>query len=141
MCTGGVFGAMAAWSNGSDTYAFVPVRGTRAGCSGSNGVVALRLAAGGASFSTAWCTASVAASNPPAVSSNGDADAVLWVTGASTGLGLSPVLRAYEVATGMELYANAEPPPAGVRQWVPPVIADGRVYVTGATSISLYRLR
>ncbi len=141
VCAGGVFGAMAAWSNGTDTYAFVPVRGTRAGCSGSNGVVTLRLSADGSSFTTAWCSGSVAASNPPAVSSNGNSDAVLWVTGASTGLGSAPVLRAYEVSTGMELYANSEPPPAGVRQWVPPVVADGRVYVTGATSISMYRLR
>lgn len=141
VCSGGVFGAMAAWSNGTDTYAFVPARGTRAGCSGSNGVVALRLAADGSSFTTAWCSSSVSASNPPAVSSNGNADAILWVTGASTGLGSSPVLRAYEVSTGMEIYANTEPPPGGVRQWVPPVVADGRVYVTGANTISMYRLR
>lgn len=141
VCAGGVFGAMAAWSNGSDTYAFVPVRGTRAGCSGSNGVVTLRLGADGTTFTTAWCSASVAASNPPAVSSNGNNDGVLWVTGASTGLGNTPVLRAYEVSTGMEVYANNEPPPAGVRQWVPPVVADGRVYITGANSVSMYRLR
>jgi PQQ enzyme repeat len=142
VCTGGVFGAMAAWSNGTETYAFVPARGTRSGgCGGSNGVVALRLAADGSGFTTAWCSGSVAASNPPAVSSNGNNDGVLWVTGASTGLGTTPVLRAYEVSTGMEVYANTEPPPAGVRQWVPPIVADGRVYVTGATSISMYRLR
>ncbi len=141
ICTGGVFGAMASWSNGTDTYAFVPVRGTRQGCSGSNGVSVQRLAADGSGFQTAWCTASISAANPPVVSSNGNNDAVLWVVGANTGAGTTPVLRAYEVSTGMELYGNTEAPPAGVRQWVPPVVADGRVYVTGAEGITLYRLR
>lgn len=139
VCSGGIFGAMGAWSNGSDTYLFVPVRGTRSGCSGSNGVMALRVQ-GGASFSTAWCTASIANASPPVVSSNGNDDAILWVAGASTGLGGSPVLRAYEVSTGMELYANTEAPPS-VRQWVPPLVVDGRVYVTGASTVTLYRTR
>jgi hypothetical protein len=133
LCTGGVFGAMAAWSSGAETYAFVPARGTRSGCSGSNGVMALRV--GASSLTTAWCTASVAGANPPVVSSNGNADAVLWVTGSG-----SPVLRAYEVSTGMEIYANTEPPPS-VRQWVPPVVADGRVYVTGNNGVAMYRAR
>jgi len=141
LCSGGVFGAMAAWSNGSDTYAFVPARGTRAGCSGSNGVMALRVTATGGArgFTTAWCSASVAGANPPVVSSNGNADAVLWVLGASSAGG-SPALRAYEVATGMEVYANTEPPGA-VRQWTPPMIADGRVFVTGSTTLAMYRVR
>ncbi|MFO0609156.1 MAG: PQQ-binding-like beta-propeller repeat protein [Polyangiales bacterium] len=141
LCTGGVFGAMSAWTNGTDTYAFVPARGTRSGCSGSNGVVALRVTTTGASrgFATAWCSASVAGANPPVVSSNGNADAVLWVLGANTSGGTA-ALRAYEVSTGMEVYANTEPPPS-VRQWVPPVIADGRLFVTGAMSVALYRVR
>jgi outer membrane protein assembly factor BamB len=139
VCSGGIFGAMGAWSGGSDTYVFVPARGTRSGCSGSNGVMALRVA-GGSTLSTAWCTASITGAAPPVVSSNGDNDAILWVAGASTGLGGSPALRAYEVSTGMEIYANTEAPPS-VRQWVPPVVADGRVYVTGVSTISLYRTR
>ena len=88
----------------------------------------------------AWCTASVSAPNPPAVSSNGNSDGVLWVTGASTGIGNTPVLRAYEISTGMEVYGNTTPPPS-VRQWVPPVVADGRVYVTGASSVYMYRMQ
>jgi len=138
LSSGGVFGAMGAWANATETYAFVPVRGTRAGCSGSNGVVALRVqsSSAGATLATAWCSASVSSANPPVVTSNGNADAVLWVVGAAT----PGVLRAYEVATGMEVYANTEAPPSA-RQWVPPVVADGRVYVTGSSSIALYRLR
>mgnify|MGYP000918098396 FL=1 len=136
--SGGIFGAMAAYSNGTDTFAFIPTRVTRASCGGSNGVMAMRATA--TTLTTAWCTAAVAAPNPPVVSSNGNSDAVLWVLGASTGVGSTPVLRAYEVDTGMEVYGNTEAPPS-VRQWVPPVVADGRVYVTGATSIAMYRLR
>jgi outer membrane protein assembly factor BamB len=138
VCSGGIFGALGAWSNGTDTYVFTPARGTRSGCSGSNGVMALRVE-NGATMSTAWCTASVANANPPVVSSNGNNNAILWVTGSNT-QGGSPVLRAYEVSTGMEIYANTEPPPS-VRHWVPPVVADGKVYVTGATTVSLYRAR
>ena len=93
----------------------------------------------GATMSTAWCTASVANANPPVVSSNGNTNAILWVTGANT-QGGTPALRAYEVSTGMEIYANSEPPPS-VRHWVPPVVADGKVYVTGAATVSLYRAR
>jgi hypothetical protein len=59
VCSGGIFGALGAWSNGTDTYVFTPARGTRSGCSGSNGVMALRVE-NGATMSTAWCTASVA---------------------------------------------------------------------------------
>jgi hypothetical protein len=59
--SGGNFGAAAAWSNGADTYVFAPGRGTRAnGCTGSGGVMALRVS--GAGYTTAWCTATV--SNP-----------------------------------------------------------------------------
>ena len=134
----GIFGALGAWSNGSDTYAFVPARGTRSGCAGSGGIMALRVE-GGASLATAWCTASIPNAAPPVVSSNGNNDAILWAVGTNTAGGTAS-LRAYEVATGMEIYANAEPP-TSARQWVPPVVADGRVYVTGASSIALYRAR
>lgn len=138
VCTGGIFGALGAWSNGSDTYAFVPARGTRSGCSGSGGIMALRVE-GGSRLATAWCTASIPNAAPPVVSSNGNDDAILWAVGTNTAGGTAS-LRAYEVATGMEIYANTEPPPSA-RQWVPPVVADGRVYVTGASSIALYRAR
>jgi len=131
LTTGGQFGALGAWSNGNEVYGFVPARGTRAMCGGSNGVMALRVTAN--NYSVAWCTGSISGANPPVVSSNGNTDAVLWVVG--TG-----ILRAYEVATGMEVYANTEPP-SGTRQWVPPVVADGRVYVTTSTSVLLYRMR
>jgi hypothetical protein len=97
--------------------------------------MALRVG-GGASpnFSVAWCTASIAGANPPVVSSNGNNDAILWVTGAAN----PATLRAYEVSTGMEIFSDAPP---SVRQWVPPVVVNGRVYVTGASTISMYRAR
>jgi outer membrane protein assembly factor BamB len=96
-------------------------------------VQALRLQ--GTSLATAWCTAGLT-NAMPAVSSNGNDGGVLWVAGASAG-----TLRAYDIADGMEVYNSQAEAPSGVAQWVPPVIADGRVYVTGRTNISMYRMR
>jgi hypothetical protein len=70
---------------------------------------------------------------PPAVSSNGNNNGVLWVAGSSPA-----TLRAVDIATGMEIFADAPP---SVRQWTPVVVADGRVYVTGARTVSLYTTR
>lgn len=127
--SGGNYGAGATWSNGSETYAFVPGRGTRTGCSGSGGVMALRITATG--MTTAWCSATITNPSPPAVSSNGNADGILWVTGPTT-------LRAIEIATGVELFSGAPP---SVRQWTPIVVADGRVYVTGTSTVSMFTTR
>ncbi|MDB4930134.1 MAG: hypothetical protein JWM10_2618, partial [Myxococcaceae bacterium] len=132
--SGGNFGAAAAWSDGAQTYVFAPGRGARAnGCTGTGGVMALRVA--GSGFTTAWCTATISNPSPPAVSSNGNRDAILWVAGSTTTAGS---LRALDVATGMEIFADAPPT---VRQWTPVVVADGRVYVTGARTVFLYTTR
>jgi len=129
--SGGNFGAAATWSNGAQTYVFAPGRGTRAGCSGSGGVMALRV--NGLALATAWCSGSVSNPSAPAVSSNGNSDGVLWVAGTSPA-----TLRAVDIATGVEIFADAPP---SVRQWTPIVVADGRVYVTGARTVSLYTTR
>ncbi|MBI5516510.1 MAG: PQQ-binding-like beta-propeller repeat protein [Deltaproteobacteria bacterium] len=129
----GMYGAVAAWSNGTTTYVFAPVRGRGTGCTGSGGVQALRLQ--GTTLAPAWCTASLT-NVMPAVSSNGNEGGVLWVAGAS-----AATLRAYDIADGMEVYNSQAEAPTGVAQWVPPVVADGRVYVTGRTSVSMYRMR
>jgi outer membrane protein assembly factor BamB len=133
---GGVYGATAAWSDGTHTYVFVPVQGGRpAPCSGSLGVVALRLGAvaGGASnFSTAWCTAS-GAEGAPAVSSNGNSDGILWVATAG-----STTVRAYDISTGMMIWSANDA--ATIRKWVPPLVVDGRVFVTGTNTLTMYRL-
>jgi outer membrane protein assembly factor BamB len=133
--SGGNFGAAAAWSNGADTYVFAPGRGTRAnGCTGSGGVMALRVS--GAGYTTAWCTATVSNPSPPAVSSNGNSGAILWLAGSATSGAGS--LRAVDVSNGMEIFSDAPP---SVRQWTPVVVADGRVYVTGSRTVFLYTTR
>ena len=129
--SGGNFGAAATWSNGTDTFLFAPGRGTRSGCSGSGGVMALRVT--GTEFATAWCSATVSNPSPPAVSSNGNNDGILWVAGSTPAS-----LRAIDISTGMEIFSGAPP---SVRQWTPIVVADGRVYVTGARTVSLFTTR
>ncbi len=130
--SGGNYGAAATWSDGTDTFVFIPGRGTRAGCSGSGGVMAVRVTAN--SMDTAWCSAAVGNPNPPAVSSNGNTNGVLWVAGS----GSPGTLRAVEISTGMEIFSGAPP---SVRQWTPVVVADGRVYVTGSRTVSMFTTR
>lgn len=131
----GIFGAFASWSDGTDTFVFAPVNGQRPTCpsGGSAGVIAMRLNLTGtaSSLATAWCTPSITNSTP-AVSSNGNADGVLWVAGGTT------TLRAFRISDGMQLVNLSEA--SSVRKWVPPVIADGRVFVTGRNTVSMFRL-
>lgn len=134
--SGGNFGAAAAWSDGTDTYVFVPGRGTRSGCSGSGGIMAVRVTAN--SMDTAWCSATVANPNPPAVSSNGNTGGVLWVAGAGSTATTAGTLRAIDIADGSEIFSGAPP---SVRQWTPVVVADGRVYVTGWRTVSMFTTR
>jgi hypothetical protein len=130
--SGGNFGAAAAWSNGADTFVFAPGRGTRAnGCTGSGGVMALRVS--GTALATAWCSATVSNPSPPAVSSNGNSEGILWLAGASPAS-----LRAIDISNGMEIFSGAPP---SVRQWTPVVVADSRVYVTGTRTVSLFTAR
>ncbi|MBL8603743.1 MAG: PQQ-binding-like beta-propeller repeat protein [Myxococcales bacterium] len=131
---GGVYGATAAWSNGAETYVYAPGRGRASGCSANGGVMALRVTAeGGGRFATAWCSATVSNPSPPAISSNGNSDGVVWVAGTSPAS-----LRAIEASTGMELFTDTLP---SVRQWVPVVVSGGRVYVTGRNTVSMYRFQ
>jgi outer membrane protein assembly factor BamB len=134
--SGAIIGGMATWTDGTAVYGFVPTTGTRPmPCTGTGGVVALRLgiATGGAStFGAAWCSA-VLGPAMPAVSSNGNADGILWVAATD-----STRLRAYAIATGMEIFAAADAPT--LRRWVAPLVADGRVYATGTTTVAMYQL-
>ena len=107
---------------------FAPGRGTRSGCAGNGGVMALRVT--GTALATAWCSATVSNPSPPAVSSNGNSDGILWVAGSSPA-----TLRAIDISNGMEIFTGAPP---SVRQWTPIVVADGRVYVTGSRTVSLF---
>ena len=130
--SGGNYGGAATWSNGTDTWVFMAGRGNSSDCNARGGVMALHVD-GGNSLSASWCSATLANPSAPAVSSNGDNDAILWVAGAGTGSAAS--LRAIEVSSGMELFADSPP---SVRQWTPIVVADGRVFVTGTRTVSMY---
>jgi hypothetical protein len=141
MYAGGLYGAAAAWSDGREVYVFAPGRGARAhGCpTGVGGITTLRLTLrdGVSQFRAVWCTASIANPSAPTVSSNGDANGLLWVTGVAP-----PELRAYDIASGEEVFASrGADAPATVRQWTPPVVVDGSVYVTGYATLYRYRLR
>ena len=58
-----------------------------------------------------------------------------------TGARAPYVLRAYNMADGTEIWTSGDNGPRSVRQWVPPVVADGRIWVTGSNTITLFRAR
>ncbi len=141
--TGGIYGASGAWSNGTDTWLFVPGRGARScAAGGTGGVMALRVTTTGGTiqYAPAWCTASAGNPNPPAVSSNGNRDAILWTLGAPSGSAGPGTFRAYNAADGTDLWTAAGGDIPTVRQWLPPMVADGRVYIAAGTSVQMYRL-
>ncbi len=143
--TQGIYGAMGAWSDGTNTFLFVPGRGARVpscGAVGTGGTMALRVTVtvGSPSYTVAWCTASADNPNPPAVSSNGNADAILWALGTPTAAMPTGTFNAYSLPDGTRVYTATGTDIPAVRQWVPPVIADGRVFITGPSSLQMYRV-
>lgn len=79
----------------------------------------------------------------PFVTSNGRRDGLVWVT---EGLGANPILRAYNAATGQELF-NSETTgdpnnriTCGGRKFVQTVVVNGRVFL-GTNCVMVYGIR
>jgi hypothetical protein len=85
----------------------------------------------------------------PVVSSSAGASAIVWIVDASTngtnGAAIGPaVLRAYDAANlATALYrsdATAADRAGNAVKFVPPVVANGKVYVAGRSSLTVYGL-
>ena len=138
-----VFSAAAYWDGGSSgRLILVPGRGRQpAGCQGDGGVVALRLeAAPGtrtSTFRVAWCGPSMLDPGAPSVSGVGPDGGLVWVVDTSAG-----VLYALNAATGAQVYASFGQDGLGnTHRFITPAVANGRVYVSAASSIVSYGLR
>jgi hypothetical protein len=142
--SGSILADSAYWDGGAGALqlVFVPGRGPQPPpCSGTGGVVALRLAAGGESsmprLDVAWCSVSMNDPGAPSVSGVGP-DGVVWVTDQDG----TPVLHALDARTGAPLYefqvtadgAAAQPP-------VTPAVAGGRVYVAAGHLVHAFGLQ
>src|SRR5579883_1772843 len=140
---GGIPADEAYWDGGARAgpMVFVPGRGPQPPpCSGTGGVVALRLRAGGESsmprLDVAWCSASMHDPGAPSVSGVGPAG-VVWVTDQDE----TPVLRALDAGTGAPLYESRIPAGGGAAQPpVTPAVAGGRVYVAAGHLVRAFGL-
>lgn len=142
-CHGGrpeVFSASAYWDGGSaGRFILVPGRGSQTGgCSGTGGVVALRLdvAAGtrASTFGPAWCSPSMQDPGAPTVSGIGPDGGLVWVVDTAPA-----VLFALNARTGEEVYrstgANAL---GGAHRFITPAVADGQVIVGAGAALVAY---
>src|SRR5579871_1305595 len=142
--SGGILADSAYWDgSGAGELVFVPGRGAQPSpCTGTGGVVALRLAAGSESsvprLDVAWCSVSMNDPGAPSVSGAGPRGGIVWVMDG----GVAPVLHALDARTGAPLYdaritadgASAQPP-------VTPAVAGGRVYVAAGHLMHAFGLR
>jgi len=107
--------------------AFVAFQGHGASCpGGSGGLVALRIAAGPKpALSRAWCAPLDGRGAPIVTTSDATADPVVWVAGAEG----DERLHAFRGDTGAPLFTSERL--QGLRHFVTPLAADGRVFVAG----------
>ena len=136
-----MFSATAYWEAGSaGRFILVPGRGSQpAPCSGTGGVVALRLTAAAPSqrsaFDVAWCSVSMSDPGAPAVSSNGAEGGLAWVVDTRPG-----ILHALDARTGLDVYVSPPDALAGTHRFITPAVVDGHVYVgAGHTVVAFGR--
>ncbi len=145
-CEGGgpqVFSASAYWDGGGGRrFILVPGRGEQpAPCSGTGGVVALRLGVAPvsrtATFDVAWCSPSMRVPGAPAVSSAGSEGGLVWVVDTAAGM-----LYALDARTGAEVFHSAGQDALGsTHQFITPAVWDGHVYVGAGREVVAYGLR
>ena len=104
----------------------VAFQGRGTGCTGGNGLVAFKITAGPKpAMSRAWCAGLDGRGSPVATTGDSGAEPVVWVAGAEG----DDRLHAFRGDTGAALWASDRLP--GLRHFVTPLVADGRVFVAG----------
>ncbi|MHB1846206.1 MAG: outer membrane protein assembly factor BamB family protein [Deltaproteobacteria bacterium] len=125
-----VFGAMVAYRTATGSY--VAFRGQGAGCPGDLTALSVS-AASPPGLAEAWCASQNGEGSPIVTMSAPGKDVIVWGLGAGGGDGR---LRAFDGDTGSLLYPS--PALSGVEHWMPPIAANGHLYVAADTT--LYRL-
>ena len=118
----------------SGTILAFPARGT--GCSGANGLVALRITPGSPpSAATAWCAAVSGNGSTMATTTGSGAESVIWVVGARG----DNQLHAVNAETGEVLFTSASL--GTVERFNAPIAAKGRIYVAGNSAAYAFTVR
>ena len=118
----------------SGTILAFPARGI--GCSGANGLVAMRITPGSPpAAATAWCAAVSGNGSTMATTTGSGAESVVWVVGARG----DNQLHAVNAETGEVLYASASL--GSVEKFNAPIAAKGRIYVAGTSAVYAFTVR
>ncbi len=134
---GAIINAAAAYTTALGTY--VVFRGEGAGCPGGQGgdLTAVRISPGAPPASAvAWCAASGGRGSPMVTTTDGHADAIVWIVGAEG----DARLRGYDGDTGE---AVLPPLPVGgkTRRFQTPILAAGRIFVAVDGGVKAFRVR
>ncbi len=144
-CRGGgheTFSASAYWNGGTaGRFILVPGHGNQpAGCHGTGGVVALHLDIAPDTrtsiFRVAWCSPSMGDAGAPSVSGVGPDGGLVWIVDTGSG-----VLYALNAKNGEVVHRTDSGALGRTHRFIPPAVANGRVYVGAATMIIAYGLR
>jgi hypothetical protein len=92
-------------------------------------------------ITTAWCANPHGGGAPIITTSDGTADAILWIMGTATrndGSGGDNQVHAFDLATGMSLLASSDMA-ANVRHFTSPIVVHGRLIVAGDSKLYAYK--
>jgi hypothetical protein len=119
-----IINAAAAYTTAAGTY--VVFRGAGQGCpAGAGDLTAVRLVPGAPpTAQVAWCADAGGRGSPMVTTTDGRAEALVWVVGAEG----DGKLRAYDGDTGAPVFTGG-PVPDKVRRFQSPIPSDGRIYV------------
>lgn len=123
--------APAVYATPSGTMLAFTAQGT--GCSGANGLVALRVGEGPA-VTTAWCAGVNGRGSPMATTTGDGAESIAWVVGAEG----DGQLHAVDGETGAVLFAGGQ---MAARRFNAPIAAKGRIYVAGDSAAYAFTVR
>jgi hypothetical protein len=118
----------------SGTILAFPANGTSCP-SGTNGLVALRIAAGTPpSVTTAWCGAMSGNGSPIATTTGSGAESIIWAVGFQG----DARLHAFNAETGAPIFTSN---PLDGQRFNAPIAAKGRIYVAGNTAAYAFTVR
>jgi hypothetical protein len=121
---------------------YVAFKGDGASCpSGQSGyLTAIRVTAGSPpAFSTAWCASQGGQGSPMATTTDGRSNAIVWGLGAEG----TNKLAGFDGDTGAVVFngGGAADTMGGVRRYVTPIAAKGRIYVGGENAVYAFAVR
>lgn len=134
-----IINAAAAYRTPTGTY--VVFKGAGLACpNGPGDLTAIAIDAGSPpAIRTAWCARQRGEGSPMVTTTDGHADALVWSVGAE-GDGR---LHGFDGSTGTTVFAGGRPRDAmaGVKRFVTPIAAKGRIYVAGTSALYAFAPR